>query len=45
MEGRPVLPYIKIRAAKTDSNELLNQVIDNGSGVESRTLNESLMLL
>ena len=35
MEGMPVLPYIKIRAAKTDSNELLIQVIDNGPGVEN----------
>jgi signal transduction histidine kinase len=34
MEGRPVLLHIKIRAAKTDSNELLIQVIDNGPGVE-----------
>jgi signal transduction histidine kinase len=34
MEGRPVLPYIKIRAVKTDSNELFIQVIDNGPGVE-----------
>ena len=33
-EGRQVLPYIKIRAAKTESNELLIQVIDNGPGVE-----------
>ncbi|HVR23670.1 MAG TPA: PAS domain-containing protein [Candidatus Polarisedimenticolia bacterium] len=34
MEGRPVPPCIKIRAAKTDLNELLIQVIDNGPGVE-----------
>jgi len=34
MEGRPVLPYITIRAAKTETNEILIQVIDNGPGVE-----------
>jgi PAS domain S-box-containing protein len=35
MAGRPVLPDIKIRAAKMETNEILIQVIDNGSGVEN----------
>ena len=34
MEGRPVLPHITIRAAKTEPNEILVQVIDNGPGVD-----------
>jgi signal transduction histidine kinase len=34
IEGRPVLPDIKIRAAKMDTNEILIQVIDNGPGVK-----------
>jgi PAS domain S-box-containing protein len=34
MEGGQVPPLVKVRAALTDQNEMLVQVIDNGPGVE-----------
>ena len=34
MEGRPVHPSITFRAEKTETNEILIQVIDNSPGVE-----------
>jgi C4-dicarboxylate-specific signal transduction histidine kinase len=35
MEGGQIHPLLKVRAAVTDDNEMLIQVIDNGSGVDN----------
>jgi C4-dicarboxylate-specific signal transduction histidine kinase len=35
MEGSGIPPVVKVRAAATDQNEMLIQVIDNGPGVDN----------
>ena len=36
MEGSQMLPLVKVRAAVTDQNDMLIQVIDNGPGVDDK---------